>query len=151
MNGFYTYFWMRGDGTPYYVGKGTGNRALRSSRHHKLHRPKESARILIQFWSSETEALEMEKYYIRLFGRKDNGTGILRNFTDGGDGLINPGPEARRNISESQLRRFRRSGFSAATRLKFSNIAKARMLANGGKTARDMASKRWTEGTRSVA
>src|SRR5208283_4293589 len=71
--------------------------ALRSSRHHKLHRPKESARILIQFWSSEPEAFEMEKYYIRLFGRKDNGTGILRNMTDGGENP--PRPKKGRKVS----------------------------------------------------
>lgn len=82
---FYTYMWLRADATPYYVGKGIGNRAFVSTR-HSVGCPKEKSRILIQFWSSEAEAFEMEKYYIRLFGRKDNGTGILRNLTDGGEG-----------------------------------------------------------------
>src|SRR5208337_1870841 len=83
--GFYTYMWLREDGTPYYIGKGEGGRGF-TSKAHKIHRPKDDARILVQYWSDEETAFEMEKYYIRLFGRRDNGTGILRNLTDGGDG-----------------------------------------------------------------
>ena len=83
---FYTYMWLRGDATPYYVGKGTGKRAFQR-RDHGVHRPVADARILVQHWASEAEAFEMEKYYIRLFGRKDNGTGILKNLTNGGEGM----------------------------------------------------------------
>jgi hypothetical protein len=83
MSEFYTYLWLRADATPYYVGKGKDNRAF--SGQHSVPPPCR-ARILIQFWSSEQEAFDMEKFYIRLFGRKDNGTGILCNQTDGGEG-----------------------------------------------------------------
>ncbi len=82
---FCTYMYLRADATPYYVGKGTEERPF--YEHRRVKRPAEDSRILIQFWSSEAEAFEMEKFYIRLFGRKDNGTGILRNRTDGGEGF----------------------------------------------------------------
>jgi hypothetical protein len=87
--------WLRVDGLPYYIGKGTAGRAFRR------YSP-EPARILIQFWSSEQEALDMEKFYIKLFGRKDNGTGILRNLTDGGEGIKGQfwTPEKRAHHSE---------------------------------------------------
>lgn len=42
---FYTYFWLRENGTPYYVGKGTGDRAF-TSRGHRVKRPKHTSRIL---------------------------------------------------------------------------------------------------------
>ena len=79
LKSFYTYLWLREDGTPYYVGKGMGERALR-----KGSPPIE--RIIFQDWSSEAEALEAERFLIACYGRKDIGTGILRNMTDGGDG-----------------------------------------------------------------
>jgi hypothetical protein len=88
---FFTYMFIRqNDGTPYYVGKGSGYRAYTTS-HRYVKAPRhgqrlDRARILVQFWPDEATAFEMEKFYIRLFGRKDNGTGILRNMTDGGDG-----------------------------------------------------------------
>ena len=36
---------------------------------------------------SEAEAFESEIALIELFGRKDNGTGCLRNLTNGGEGV----------------------------------------------------------------
>ena len=81
---FYTYMWLRADGTPYYVGKGHSVRAF--VHHGANHRPVDTARILIQNWESEGKAFEMEKWFIALFGRKDLGTGILHNLSDGGDG-----------------------------------------------------------------
>lgn len=82
---FYSYLWLREDGTPRYVGKGTGKRAYVRGSHH-LHPPKDKALILIFPQDSEADAIESEKELIWLFGRKDIGTGILRNMTDGGDG-----------------------------------------------------------------
>ncbi len=84
MSRFYTYEYLRSDWTPYYVGKGHNGRAF--SNYHRIKPPKESARIRIQYWADEAEAFEMEKWYIALYGRKDIGTGILRNLTDGGEG-----------------------------------------------------------------
>jgi hypothetical protein len=80
----YTYIYQRRDGTPYYVGKGTGMRYWSEKRN--VARPESKARVVLQYWSSETEALSMEAFYIRLFGRKNNATGILDNLTDGGAG-----------------------------------------------------------------
>jgi len=83
---FYAYLWLREDGTPYYAGKGHGLRAFHSSG-HGVHRPKDRTRILIFPRASEAEAFVTEKELIANWGRKDLGTGCLRNFTDGGDGV----------------------------------------------------------------
>jgi hypothetical protein len=101
---FYTYMWLREDGTPYYVGKGTGSRAF-TSKNHCVHRPHDAARIIVQHWSSEQEAFEMEMWWIALYGRKDVGTGCLRNRSNGGDGVRGPrGPlstEHKRKIGKA--------------------------------------------------
>ena len=80
---FYTYLWLREDGTPYYVGKGKGNRGF-ESRHHR-HRCPPRDRIIIQEWPSEEEAFSAEIFLILYYGREDLGTGCLRNLTNGGD------------------------------------------------------------------
>ncbi len=80
----YTYLWLREDGTPYYVGKGTGSRGFYSSAHF-VNCPPDEARIVIQEWDSEQEAFDAERLLIACYGRKDLGTGCLRNRTDGGE------------------------------------------------------------------
>ena len=81
---FYTYLWLREDGTPYYVGKGSGNRAFISSA-HGVHKPVTRERIIVQNFESEEDAFEAEKFLIACYGRLDLSTGCLRNLTDGGE------------------------------------------------------------------
>jgi flagellar basal body-associated protein FliL len=87
MNIYYVYFYLRGDFTPYYVGKGKGNR-YKSKNKSQISLPKDKTKIiLVKQNLTELQAFILERYYIRWFGRKDNGTGILRNKTDGGEGV----------------------------------------------------------------
>src|SRR5271157_5628100 len=83
---FYTYLWLREDGTPYYVGKGTGQRAFVNYQ-RTIFRPVQDERIIVQEHETESEALEAERFLISFYGRIDLGTGCLRNLTDGGEGL----------------------------------------------------------------
>ena len=88
LNRFYTYAYLREDGTPYYIGKGKGNRAFSSNR--TINRPKDKSRIIFLKQNlTEEEAFKHEIYMINVFGRKDLGTGILHNRTDGGEGTVN--------------------------------------------------------------
>src|SRR5208337_4159224 len=95
---FYTYLWLRAKygtfpaGTPYYAGKGCGGRAYESRPGH--HPPKDRSLIIIHRWPDEATALAYERYFIDFYGRLDNGTGCLRNRTDGGDQPV-PTPESR--------------------------------------------------------
>ena len=96
---YYTYAYLREDRTPYYIGKGTGKRIYKTDRRVKP--PKDKSRIIFLKQNlTEEEAFKHEKYMIAVFGRKDLGTGILRNMTDGGEGSSNRGtPEQRSEIS----------------------------------------------------
>ena len=80
---FYTYVWFRKDGTPYYVGKGKGDRGFTSSG-HRLKCPSKEY-ISIQYWPDEATAFAYEIYQIDFWGRKDLHTGCLRNLSDGGE------------------------------------------------------------------
>ena len=117
---FYTYAYLRKDGTPYYVGKGKDFRAFSKNR-VGIKLPKDKSRIIFLKQNlTEEEAFNHEIYMISVFGRKDLGTGILRNRTDGGEGTSNPSEETRKRIGKASKCRIR----SEETRKKMSEALK---------------------------
>jgi len=100
---YYTYAYLREDGTPYYIGKGKGDRAYRKDG-RPCATPKDKNKIIhLKTNLTEEEAFNHEKYMIFILGRKDLGTGILYNKTDGGEGKSGcyPSEETKRKISEA--------------------------------------------------
>lgn len=83
---YYTYAYLRLDGTPYYIGRGKGRRAYQQSGHFVKVPPRNRVLILKTGLTYE-ESIRHEIYMIAVFGRKNNKTGILRNYTDGGEGV----------------------------------------------------------------
>lgn len=96
--GFYTYLWLREDGTPYYVGKGKKNRAFLRGRHRLSPPYVPDERIIIQAFECEEDAFFAEKFLIALYGREDLGEGRLLNLTDGGE---NP-PPAKKGLGKGR-------------------------------------------------
>ena len=103
-NRFYTYAYLREDRSPYYIGKGEKDRIYKKGK-GEVKPPKDKSRVIFLKQNlTEAEAFRHEIYMIVVFGRKDLGTGILHNRTDGGDGasgLIHT-PEHRAKISAAR-------------------------------------------------
>jgi hypothetical protein len=107
-------------GAVFYVGKGTGKRAKVHFSASSLKRRNmknstikaiisENLSPVVEIVStdlSEPEAFDVEKTLIAKYGRRDIGTGILTNLTDGGEGTSGyrhapRSEETRRKISEA--------------------------------------------------
>jgi len=98
---YYTYAYLREDGTPYYVGKGKGDRAYRKVG-KPCATPKDKSKIIyLKTNLTEEQSFNHERYMIFILGRKDLGTGILLNKSDGGEGASGciPSEETRRKKS----------------------------------------------------
>ena len=82
---YYVYEYLRTDNTPYYIGKGRKNRAFTKQGHTVPLPPKDRIRFIAENLTDQA-ARDLEIELISKYGRKDIGTGILRNMTAGGDG-----------------------------------------------------------------
>ncbi len=74
-------------GTPYYIGKGSNDRAWRRRPCDKVRAPEKNQIIILEKNLTSVGAFALERRYIEWYGRKDNKTGILINLTDGGEGV----------------------------------------------------------------
>jgi hypothetical protein len=78
---YYTYAYLDDNNKPYYVGKGSGNRAY--APHSNVEVPEDKSKILfLKKNLSEKKAFEHEAYMIHVLGRKHLG-GLLENIHPG--------------------------------------------------------------------
>lgn len=100
---YYTYAYLREDRTPYYIGKGKGKRVY--SKIRSVSMPPKERIIILKNNLTEEDAFKHEIYMIDIFGRKDLGTGILHNKTNGGEGVSGHifTEDQKQKISKSKL------------------------------------------------
>ena len=90
--------------SPYYIGKGTERRMFEKCGRIVPAPADPIYIVVIQDKLTEREAFNLEIFCIKLYGRVQTGTGILRNRTDGGDGPSGMimSEETRKKMSEAR-------------------------------------------------
>jgi hypothetical protein len=134
---YYVYAYLRIDGSPYYIGKGSGNRAWKHCNNDVIHPPEDLTRIVIlESNLTNLGALAIERRIVKWYGRKDNNTGILRNKTDGGEGgngqVKGPVTEVTKAKMRANWEKRRLIPVSEKTRAKLSAKRKGRPSPNKG-------------------
>ena len=87
MRKFFVYAFCRDNNTFYYIGKGSNKRHCQK-RQNGIKPPADKNKILILHADLDEEtAFDYESKLIMFYGRKDLGTGLLRNMTNGGEGV----------------------------------------------------------------
>lgn len=123
MNKFYTYAYLREDGTPYYIGKGTGRRVYGNHKHTPV--PSKDRIIILKDNLTNEQALRHEQYIIAVLGRKVKG-GLLINLTNGGEGFCHKHTEE----SKKKMREAKRPPVTEETKKKISQSLKERLKDN---------------------
>ena len=104
----FAYIHCKPDGIPFYVGKGALRRAKYLGERNPFHKAIVNKygkdKILKGFIECTTDkiALNLEMGLIKSLKRMNI---KLANFTDGGEGTINPTPESRQRMSEAAKKR----------------------------------------------
>jgi hypothetical protein len=80
---YYTYAYLRLDGTPYYIGRGKGRRAF--VKHGNISVPPKERILFLKTNLTFIESCKHECYMIFVLGFKREG-GLLHNRTNGGEG-----------------------------------------------------------------
>lgn len=129
-NKYYVYLHIKSsDGTPFYVGKGKGDRCSyihrRGSFWDNVVNKHGFEVLMLEDNLNETLAFDLECYWIDRIGRRDLGTGPLINLTGGGEGTSG------RIVSDKERKRIgnmnRGKTFSKETREKISEAMKKRL------------------------